>query len=295
MNTVGKILVILNFLFAVAVGAFLVVDFAKRTEWKTHFEKQAQQNVIMAADRDAHVLDANDLRNQVKTLKEQFEDAKRTMKDQDRESQVKIQSADLAAEEAKNKAKDADLIREKVIADNERLKTSEADLKKIIQTREQAILALTDDTKKYRNDAIFQEQQAKQLADRNQELLTQLVAVQQKLAQMAAAAPAAGQSDAPLLPKNVNEANPPATFVKGKVERVDPADRTLVQISLGTDQGVNKGNTMEVFRTLPQPTYLGMVRIVDANFRTSVGRLILPPGAPRPQLKEGDSVWSRLK
>ena len=30
MNTVGKILVILNFVFAVVVGAFLVVDFATR-------------------------------------------------------------------------------------------------------------------------------------------------------------------------------------------------------------------------------------------------------------------------
>ena len=33
MNTVGKILVILNFVFALVVGGFLAIDFATRTNW----------------------------------------------------------------------------------------------------------------------------------------------------------------------------------------------------------------------------------------------------------------------
>ena len=43
--------------------------------------------------------------------------------------------------------------------------------------------------------------------------------------------------------RNPNEPNPPAVMVNGKIEKVD-AD--LVQISLGTDQGVNKNNTLDV-------------------------------------------------
>ena len=92
-----------------------------------------------------------------------------------------------------------------------------------------------------------------------------------------------------------NEANPPSGMVKGKIEHVDAKDNTLVQISVGTDQGVNKNNTMEVFRTTPSPKYLGMVRIVDSQPHRSVGRLIVPPGTSRPQLQEGDLVWSRLR
>src|SRR5207244_8418503 len=93
----------------------------------------------------------------------------------------------------------------------------------------------------------------------------------------------------------VNALNPPTTLVKGKIVRVDPTDKTLVEISLGTDQGVNKNNTLEVFRTTPEAKYLGVVRIVEANFNKSVGRLIVAPGATvRPQLQVDDHAWSYL-
>ena len=101
-----------------------------------------------------------------------------------------------------------------------------------------------------------------------------------------------GTSGTGITVKNANDPNPPKTFVKGRIEKVDGL---LVQISLGTDQGVNNNNTLEVFRTSPEPKYLGMVRIVDAKVNTSVGRLIVPAGTTvRPQLREGDNAWSKL-
>src|SRR5438552_12158646 len=38
MNTVGKVLVILNLVFALATGGFLAVDLVYRTNWRTHAE-----------------------------------------------------------------------------------------------------------------------------------------------------------------------------------------------------------------------------------------------------------------
>ena len=38
MNTIGKTLVILNLVFALVVGGFLVIDFATRNNWKTAYE-----------------------------------------------------------------------------------------------------------------------------------------------------------------------------------------------------------------------------------------------------------------
>ena len=35
--------------------------------------------------------------------------------------------------------------------------------------------------------------------------------------------------------------------------------------------------------------------IVDAFPRNAIGRLIVSPGVSRPQLQEGDNVWSQLK
>ena len=97
------------------------------------------------------------------------------------------------------------------------------------------------------------------------------------------------------MPRTGNEPNPPSALVKGRIERVLPEDTTTVRISVGTDNGVNKGNTMEVFRTSPAPKCLGMLRILDAGPNQAVGRLVVTPGAKAPQLADGDHVWSRLK
>lgn len=43
MNTVGKILVILNFLFALIVGGFLAIDFATRQNYRVNTDQYAQE------------------------------------------------------------------------------------------------------------------------------------------------------------------------------------------------------------------------------------------------------------
>ena len=63
-------------------------------------------------------------------------------------------------------------------------------------------------------------------------------------------------------------------------------------ISIGTDHGINVGNTLEVFRIKPEPKYLGTIRIVDAQAHQAVGRLTAAPryGA----LAKGDIVASKI-
>src|ERR1019366_2631264 len=87
------------------------------------------------------------------------------------------------------------------------------------------------------------------------------------------------------------QTTPPKVLLNGKVEKVD-GDK--VQISIGTDLGLKKGQTLDIYRLKPAPKYLGMIRIVDANPGNSVGRLIRVGDAPAPVLREGDHVTSKL-
>jgi hypothetical protein len=295
MNTVGKILVILNFLFAVVVGAFLVVDFATRTNWKTAYDELRRQTEVIKSDREQYISAANEDTNEVKRLSGEVEKLKGQLSDTETAAKAAEQNLTVQLEEATKKAKDADLTVQKALSDVERLKVVESDLKKVIKDREQAVIALQDDVKRYRNEALANEQLAKALADRNQELLTQVQDMSTKINKMlAGGGGTGGTSDTGIFAKNGQEPNPPGTLVKGKIEKVEPSG-DLVQISLGTDHGVNKNNTLEVFRTAPTAKYLGMVRIVEAYHNRSVGRLIVPQGTTaRPQLKEGDQVWSWL-
>ena len=87
---------------------------------------------------------------------------------------------------------------------------------------------------------------------------------------------------------------PPPAYVKGIIEKVE-RDSGLVQISIGTDAGVGKDNTLEAYRLRPRPEYLGMIRIIDANQHKAVGRLMRVPSATQqPTLREGDEVASTL-
>ncbi len=292
MNTVGKILVIMNFLFAVVVGAFLVVDFVARANWKTAYEDLKKDAVVIRADREQHSEDSTKLRNEVADRDQQLKQLKLDMLDQQTLADAKVKDLQNDLETVKNKAKDADLTLTKALTDIERLKVSETELNKIIKERETTIIALQDDVKKFRTEAIASDNLAKQVQDRNTELLEQNAKLNVALARKDAGV--GGDAGASI--RLANQPNPPSTMVKGKVERVNSSDAgTLVKISVGTDHGVNKGNTMEVFRTAPAPKYLGMVRILDAEPRSSTGRLEVPTGASRPQLLEGDQVWSQLK
>jgi hypothetical protein len=289
MNTVGKILVILNFVFAIIVGAFLVLDFASRSNWQTEYTNLKRQHEILKADRDTYIQDNVENINKLKAQELQFQEQSRKLADQEALAKVEKSGLEDKLTDQKFLVETADAKLRKAVSDLEALKVAEADQKAIIKMREQTIIALQDDVNKYRTKAIANENTANAFRDRNEQLLKEVQDLGQKLA-VALAGPGAGG-----LPtvRNPNEPNPPSTFVKGKIQKVDASG--LVQISLGTDQGVNKNNTLEVFRTQPEPKYLGMVRIVDANFNSSVGRLIVPAGATvRPQLREGDNAWSKL-
>jgi hypothetical protein len=85
--------------------------------------------------------------------------------------------------------------------------------------------------------------------------------------------------------------NPPPGNARGEVMAVD---KNLLKISLGTDQGVHKGHTLEVYRLHPEVKYLGRIVITDADSRHSIARFITQPGTPMPQLLVGDVVGSKI-
>jgi hypothetical protein len=85
--------------------------------------------------------------------------------------------------------------------------------------------------------------------------------------------------------------NPPKKEVEGLIKTVEEK-AGLVTIDVGSDAGLAKGHTLEVFRLKPQPKYLGTLRIVDVTKKTAVGQSV---GRLSEPLKVGDRVASGLK
>jgi len=80
--------------------------------------------------------------------------------------------------------------------------------------------------------------------------------------------------------------------IRGLIEKVD-RDSGLLQLSVGSDSGLGKGETLEVFRLKPAPQYLGMIRSIEVQPRSSIGRRLTAAGRDMP-LQPGDQVASRI-
>jgi hypothetical protein len=93
----------------------------------------------------------------------------------------------------------------------------------------------------------------------------------------------------PPLPPPPGVRNPPKDSVEGMITRVDEGTG-LVTVSVGSDAGLQKGHTLEVFRLNP-PKYLGTIRIVDVRPTEAAGQFVV---RPTDMVKPGDRVASKL-
>jgi hypothetical protein len=188
---------------------------------------------------------------------------------------------ELLKKQVELQQKQIELLEKQAKAQNDRLKEEIELLVQTIKKREAAILKLETRVKELRISEANFEARAKTAQIRNEALLEELVEL---VRERNRALPVV---QAPNLKPNL-----PTLLLNGKIEKVEG---DLVLVTLGTDHGLNKNHTLDVYRLKPEPKYLGTIRIVDANHHKSVGRLIpADKGVDRPALMEGDLVTSRL-
>ena len=153
MNKIGKILVVLNFVFACVVGVILVFNIAFRAQWKEKFdslERQAkvlEQNLKSTMTAQGSVfVDIRDKDLEIEKLKQQPRDTEIAKKD--------FEDAKLAELEVlNNKFKDKDLVAQEALKTQERMVQEIAGLNKTIKDREVFITTLQVDIKSALNSA----------------------------------------------------------------------------------------------------------------------------------------------
>jgi hypothetical protein len=288
MNTMGKTLVFVNLFFALVIGGFLAVDFARRTNWKAAFDNAESQIKIARNNTDTLVesnkkhlaeisrLNAN-LAAQEKKIKTVEDDLKNKLKTEQMAKSVSEQKANLQAIQLTE-----------AVAEAKRRADEVANLSQVIKTREQFILKLEDDVSKYKTDTLAAQNDRDNAQRRSSALYDQVRELQKELAK-ASTSTGAGAV------RGIASLKPPMNYVKGKIESIDSKDSSLVQISVGSDHGLSDGNTLDVFRLRPAPEYLGTLVIVDAQHHKAVGRL-LPSEVRtrRVELRVGDEVASQI-
>lgn len=305
MTTVGKILVFLNLVFSLVVGGFAVVDYAARTHWSKAFADVSDQNTKLRAIAESYKTDSDRVAKEKADLYEQLTVNRvaidPALKDApDAGSRI----ANMAVTELKARAKTIDEQKttveslRKQLADEKTRSAGYVNMERAMKTdTERRVLdtKVIRDTLKLEMDKNFKVEQeknqmrddmvtaqisAKTLKDRNTQLETQIQDLARNLAQMRANSGAAAVGG--------RGANPPPENIEGQVTK---AESRLVSISVGADNGLSKGQTMEIFRLGQNPRYIGRIRLTEVAAKNAVGTI---EGKPTMTVQTGDKVASRI-
>jgi hypothetical protein len=285
MTTMGKILAILNLALSLVVGAFIVKTYVARTNWHDAFRNMETQVNISKKDAESFKDQMELARGEKAKVDDQLakQTAAAAKEKQSLDSRIAQLSDDLksarqeigkhvasqkaAGGELDRRAKEVEHLNSLVTLRNEELikqKKQNVDMRQLMV---EATINASEE--RARNERLLQENE--RLAKDIRQM--QLVASTTSL-----------RKDAP-------KKNPPVDDIEGTVKATDPSNG-LVTVSVGSDSGLNKGNTLEVYRLRPEPTYLGPIQIVAVTPNEAVGRPMEPRG--RSAIQVGDQVSSNI-
>lgn len=183
-------------------------------------------------------------------------------------SNVQI-AADTAAKELEHRRKEVVSLQGEIRDRNLQLANKDADITRLKNERIQAVLA---------RDSYLD--RLKALEKEYRQVFKDLERMREQ-ATVGGAASTRGEQQVVL--------TPPPEDVQGLVKEVLGKER-LVSITIGSDDGISKGHTLEVYRLDPEPEYVGIIKIEEVRPDEAVGRIIRERRPIQPKDRVAGSV-----
>ena len=283
MNLVGKIFIVLIFVMSVLFMGFAVAIYASHTNWKTAVDAPGTG---LKAQLDKEKAKSNDLTSERTRLEEERDKeelAKRkALSSLETERQTLTEQADAATKELTQRTQEVRKATATLAAAHDTLSTLREEVDKlraeIRQEQEEKdnavskVVELTDQLHDSANDL-------KVLQTRNSDLAEEH----------------AGALD--VLRKHDLKPDPAVYAAEAaKVDGLVLAVRNtgLIEVSIGEDDGLLVGHTLEVYRTAASGgTYLGKVEVVQVEPDKAACKIL--PAFQKGTIQKGDRVASKLK
>lgn len=278
MTALGKTLVFVLFVFSLLTGYFVLVNFEKRTIWKAAFDDQKTKYGVSEANVKAYSTRAIQAEEAAADERKKAADAVEKLKADVAEANRKQAQAKAELDDYK-KTKDADDKLRKTSAEETKRRGLEVEnMQKAIAQRETRIAELDAQSRDFREKFIQTDVALKSTKQREQELLAQNIELNKEVERLKSGTATASARG--------SETKKPPEDVEGQITEVD-AKAGLVTISIGSDSGLSKGNTLEVYRLQPEPKYLGTIMLLDVRHHQAVGK---PVSNQKVQIQKGDKV-----
>ena len=93
-------------------------------------------------------------------------------------------------------------------------------------------------------------------------------------------------------PQDITKPQPPPVDIQGKVTGVS-SDGIYIEVNKGSDHGLAKNQTLEIYRLSPKADWVARIRIIQVSDHSAVGIVILPQNRKATILKD-DLVGSQI-
>jgi len=286
MTAVGKIFVFLNLVFSLVVGFLVLMSYSARTQWATGYDKLKKDYQVVAASRNAYQAEANRVQTQAGEQEAKLQ------------AQIKKLQDDLAREQSRGKDLSTELLAvQKKAAQHEAVvKASQGEvqrrqedfeqLRKTLQEETDRNVQVVKDANQQRDRAVAAEIQFQSVQEQNQRLVVQLEQMAKDIARIRAGG--GGTATSP----GRSQDNPPPEAVEGLVKNTDPSG--LMTITIGSDAGLARGQTLDVYRLGTNPRWLGKIRLIEVTPNQAVGQPVgRMNGTPQPGDRVGNNLTSR--
>lgn len=287
MTAVGKILVFLNLVFSLVVGGLVVFAYVALTHRGAEIKKL--QNQVTVANTSAQTYQAEAIKAKeeaaadVAKIRAELQSAQQGLKTAD--TTIAQLRRDLTSLQAKSNQQNA--LATKYTTEVDKRQDDVSQLHEELRKEKQINTALVRKNADLTDQATVAQIERRAVQDQNNRLEKQLQQMAKDNARMRANGTSATLARA-------GGKNPPPENVEGLVKVTDPSSN-LMTITIGSDAGLAKGHTLELFRLNPdsptQSKYLGTVRILEADAKQAV---VQPVGRLSDKPQAGDRVASRI-
>jgi hypothetical protein len=286
MTSVGKLLVIINLVMSMFFMGFAVMVYTAREDVKAKIDKQAESlAAAKKAEQEAKTLQATaeaDLENE-KTERSQEQQVNQdtvdrlTQQNQTLEAQLKqakedIAKATAALESATTEQGQRKVQTDELIAVRDQLLKEKTELV-TVKTN------LQDELSQTKNDLEILTARAAEMEQTLQQYQSWIVRNNKGVM------PTQAQLE------DRGDMSPPPD-VEGRVTEVDETGR-FIQLSIGADDGLQNGHELNVWRTTPEPKYVGKIRIFDVRPTTAVAQPLYTTG--RGLIRPNDHVGPHVR
>jgi hypothetical protein len=284
MTVLGKVLVFVNLFFSVAVAFFITQSYAKRTDWNRAYKdadsalKAAEKSRDNYADQAQKAIaegNANVLKAQGELVKAKQDMVALNTVINDLRGQIAKYDATIKSNGLSTTGQQNEVAR--LSEQAKALQTMLADANKRLDDQAKIV-------EDFRQRAVKAEIDNKSLIGRNNDLLAVIQEKEQDLIRIKATQGGAVPTQAALT------ANPPPGDVSGRVKNYDPTSG-LLTITVGSDAGILKGHTLQVYRLEPNGQYVGVLRIMEVRPNEAVGKMINKPRTP---VQVNDKVANKI-